>query len=231
MLLTDAEIKEEIKSGKIFIEPLSKDCFRGVAYVARLGARALVGGEDSEKNIEATQSLVLEAGEFALFTTLERFKLSDRIAGHLGIRTDVARKGLVLLQGMHVDPGWEGHLVLGGYNASSRRLVLDYEAELVSIEFHKLAMRPERLARVSNEQREGRIPDLDKDYLRARTMGTQSLGQLSKDLVALREVVFKMDKRISHLSTQMGYLLWGLPFVATILCTGVALIAVMVALK
>lgn len=201
MLMVDTDIKEAIRAKEIIITPLYEDSFKPLAYVARLGRRALIGGKDLEIDTKNTGAVILEAGEFVLFTTLERFKLGHDIAGHMGIRTALARRGFILLAGMHIDPGWDGYLVLGGYNASPRKLVLDYATELIGIEFHRLTHPPESKAPSSSEQKRGDLPSMDKDYL--RSMETQSLSKLGEEVRAL-------SQSVAQISIQMRWLSWGL---------------------
>lgn len=226
MLMVDSDIRAAIENKKINIDPCSQDNFKPLSYIARLGERALIGGDELELDIAAKGEMVLKAGEFVLFNTLEKFELSNVIAGHLGIRTALARKGFVLLAGMHIDPGWKGHLVLGGYNASPRKLVLDYEQDIVSIEFHQLTTPPRLKPVISREQLQGKLPSLDKDYL--REMETQSLSDLGEDVRRLSQSVERLsEKQEEYLKANeksMQQMRW---FIGI----GIALLAVFIAVK
>ena len=202
MLMVDSDIKQAVKDGDISITPCSEDNFKPLSYVARLGKRALIGGHELELDTETRGAVVLQAGGFVLFNTLEKFKLNNIIAGHLGIRTSLARKGFVLLAGIHIDPGWEGYLVLGGYNASPRKLVLDYEQDIVAIEFHRLTTAPKLQPVSSREQLQGKLPRLDKDYL--REMETQSLSDLGEEVRRLSQSIGQFGKSMQQMQWGMG---------------------------
>ena len=187
MLLTDGEIKKAMEKEELVIENFSEDCLEPASYDMRLGKKALVSGKDAEINIERTGSITIGAAEFALFTTYEKVKLSNVIVGHIGLRSYFARKGLVLLAGIQVDPTFEGILVLGAYNASSRRITLDYLDRFCTVEFHRLNQPVKKAYHGIEEQRLGRVPQADKDYL--RTMEVESLSDLSESVRRLTENV------------------------------------------
>jgi len=54
------------------------------------------------------------------------------------MRTYYTRKGLAVLSGLQIDPGWNGILVLGLANLSPRSVTLDYKDTLCTIEIHRL---------------------------------------------------------------------------------------------
>lgn len=212
MLMTDNDIQQALKDGTLKITNLSDDSFKSLAYVARLGKRALIGGQYKEINLDDDNSITLNAGDFVLFNTEESFKLSDKIAGHIGMSSYYARKGLILLAGMHIDPEWEGHLVLGAYNASPREIVLDYLSNMIVIEFHQLTQAPAITAKKNVEQRKGLLPKMDKDFL--RTLETQSLSELGKEIRALTISVGGLDKDMKAFKWVMGI---GLVFIGLLI--------------
>ena len=111
------------------------------------------------------------------------------------MRSYYVRKGLALLSGLQIDPGWDGNLILGLANLSPRTITLDYKDELCTIEIHRLNR---EVGKVYNgvymaDQREGRIPTADKDYL--RTIETMSVTDLTKALIDLSSSVEGIGKQ------------------------------------
>lgn len=209
MLLTDIEIKQAIKDKAIVIENVNEESFKSVAYIARVGKTCLISGQDKEIDVAAESSVTLNPGDLALFMTAESFKLSDTISGHIGIRSEYARKGVVLLAGMHIDPRWEGYLLIGVYNSSLRKVVLDYLDGMIIIEFHKLNKPPSVFARNSLEQKEGRIPKKDKDYLRSlgaisMSQVTADIRELKVDVKSIREAILHIEKEVKKIWRVMG---------------------------
>lgn len=205
MLMTDFEIKAAMQSGELEIVNFDEASLQAASYDGRVGDRALIGGTDLEIDVERSRSVTIRSGEFILLTTREKFKLSDNLAANLGLRSYYGRKGLVLLAGLQIDPGFEGHLVIGGYNAAPRKLVLDYKAPFVTIEFHRLAAAVEKPYISGEEQKRGEIPRIDKDYL--RTLETQSLSDVANELKRLTTNVNHMGNMLKFFYTPLLFLI------------------------
>ena len=122
MLMTDVEIRSALGSGDIEIEPFETDRLEAASYDARVGEQVLLGGRDLEVDMRAERTVVIEPGDFVLIVTRERFKLGNSLVGHLGLRSYLGRKGLVLLAGLQIDPGFDGHwgIQCGPETTSSR---------------------------------------------------------------------------------------------------------------
>ena len=208
-ILTDGEIKEAIKNKEIEIDPLNEEySLQPASYDMRLGKRAIITKsvsleelkgkvqkeEVKEVNVEKEESITIPGGAFALVSTLERVRLGDYFAGHIGMRTYYTRKGLVILSGLQIDPKWDGVLVLGLANLSPRSITLDYGDPLCSIEIHRLNRAADKnySGLYMAEQREGRIPSADKDYL--RTIETMSVSDLTSALIDLSRNVGELGK-------------------------------------
>ena len=208
-LLTDGEIKEAIEKGELEIDPFDEEHgLQPASYDMRLGKKALITKsvsleelkgkvqkeEVKEINIEKEESVTIPGGAFALVSTLERIRLGGNYTSHIGMRTYYTRKGLVILSGLQIDPRWDGCLVLGLANLSPRSLTLDYGDHLCTIEIHRLnrAADKDYSGLYMAEQREGRIPSADKDYL--RTIETMSVSDLTNALIDLSRNVGDLGK-------------------------------------
>jgi len=208
MLLSDIEIRNAIEKGQIVIENFSEKNLQPASYDLRLGKRGIVTKsisleelkekvskeEVKERNIEKEQSITIPAGSFALVTSLENLKFSTSHVGHLGAKSYYTRKGLALLSGLQVDPGFEGILVLGFANLSPRTITIEYEDPICTLEIHKLSKPSSKPydGRVLLEQKDGKIPIEDKDYL--RTIETMSISDLTRALVTLSDNVANATK-------------------------------------
>jgi deoxycytidine triphosphate deaminase len=163
----------------------------------RIGKRALVSHSETEIDVGKNGCVPIKPGEFALLTTHEKVKLAPIITGHIGVKSYYTRKGLVLLAGLQIDPGFEGHLILGIYNAAPRQLVLDYLSPFCTVEFHKLARPVERPYISKGEQTKGQIPQVDKDYL--RTLETQSLSEVAESVRQLTANMGEMNRWLKQI--------------------------------
>lgn len=194
MLMTDGEIRSAVENGEMGISEFAEHCLQPASYDLRIGSAALRSGDEAEIDVVQAKSIALKAGQFALITTRESVRLPAHMAGHIGVRSYYTRKGLVLLSGLQIDPGWEGNLVLGVYNASPRRLILDYDATFSTVEFHRLAVAAENPYEPGPEQKIGRIPRVDKDYL--RTIETETLSEIGESVRALSQNVGALTSNI-----------------------------------
>jgi deoxycytidine triphosphate deaminase len=178
----------------------------GASYDLRLGKKGIVTksikleeirskiseGEVKEHQIDTEGSISIPPGSFALLTTLETLKLSESFAGHIGPKSYYTRKGLALLSGLQIDPGFEGVLVLGYANLSSRTITIEYSDPICTIELHRLASPAKKIFTGLQDQREGKIPVADKDYL--RTIETMSITDLTRAMVTLSDNVSNATK-------------------------------------
>ncbi|MCX6668132.1 MAG: dCTP deaminase [Euryarchaeota archaeon] len=213
LIITDGEIKEAIKNKEIFLEPFSEDSLQPASYDMRLGDTAIISKtitieklqkqveneEVKEINVKDKGTIIIPPGAFALLTTLEKIGLTKRYAGHIGMRSYYTRKGLVLLSGIQIDPGFEGHLVLGACNLSPRSLELSYADPICTIEILKLNKEASKAysSDAMKQQKEGKIPRADKDYL--RTIETMSISDLTTALTTLSRNVDALRKNIWYL--------------------------------
>jgi dCTP deaminase len=222
MLMTDGEIRAAMEAGKLGIENFSETNLEAASYDMRFGSRLLVSSNDTEIDLSQKTSATLKPGEFALVTTYENLHLAHDIAGHIGVKSYYTRKGIVVLSGLQIDPGFEGVLVIGMYNASPRSLTLEYLAPFCTVEFHQLAKPAEKPFVAGWEQKEGRIPRVDKDYL--RTLETESLSEMAQSIRQLTQNVASLSQSVKTMQWVMGI---GFSFIGLV----VALSSILTALK
>lgn len=189
MLMSDRDITAAMQSGALSIEPFDQGKLSGASVDLCVGSEGYVSNRDDKVLLGADNAkpLVLNAGDFALVLSREKVKMPLDIAASIGMRSSLARKGVILLAGMQVDPGFEGHLRFGLYNASPRKVVLYHGDDLCTVEFHKLSQPATVPSPMIPELREGRIPSMDRDYL--QTLEGTSLSELGQDLRMLTQEV------------------------------------------
>ena len=192
--MNDAQILEAVRKKELVISDFDEGKLKGASYDLTLGKEALVSNRDQKVVLgpDIASGLTLEAGDFALVITSESIKLPMNMAGNIGMRSTLARMGLILLHGMQIDPGFEGHLRFGLYNAAPRRITLDYEDDICMVEFHKLSANATKQCPRNEDLIKGRIPDSDKQFL--RMMETTSLSKLAEDVRGLAMSVGELTK-------------------------------------
>lgn len=169
MKLSDRDIVQHLKVGKIAIEPQpGADKIKGISVDLRLDNRFRVfndhtapyidlsGPKDEVQKIMDTvmgdeiliaddQAFFLHPGELALAATLESVTIPDDLVGWLDGRSSLARLGLMVHVTAHrIDPGWHGQIVLEVFNSGKLPLALRPGMDICAINFETLSSPAEK---------------------------------------------------------------------------------------
>lgn len=107
------------------IEPFQIDRIDCAAYTLRVGPEIFVTSDQNKGDAQDGCKIVLGEGEpfkippgqFAFLLTEERVKIPNNALAFISFKTSQKWLGLVNVSGFHVDPGWDGNLMFGVYNA------------------------------------------------------------------------------------------------------------------
>ena len=128
MLLSDRDIRSEIQSGRVAVEPFDEAMIQPSSVDVRLDKffRVFENHKYSvidpsieqaeltrEVIAEDDEAFILHPGEFVLASTYEIITLPDDIAGRLEGKSSLGRLGLLThsIAGF-IDPGFSGHITL-----------------------------------------------------------------------------------------------------------------------
>ena len=128
MLLSDRDIKAEIRAGRVKVEPFDGAMIQPSSVDVRLDRffRVFENHKYSvidpsieqpdltrEVAVEANEEFILHPGEFVLASTYEIITLPDDIAGRLEGKSSLGRLGLLTHSTAgFIDPGFSGHITL-----------------------------------------------------------------------------------------------------------------------
>jgi dCTP deaminase len=128
MLLSDRDIKEELKNEWLVVTPTSLEFIQPASLEVRLDKTFQVFYTDPRRKIDPSMQqdyltypvtvskggpFVLNPGMFVLASTYERVKLPDDIAARLEGKSSLGRIGLLThATAGFIDPGFEGHITL-----------------------------------------------------------------------------------------------------------------------
>ena len=128
MLLSDRDIRAEIASGRVAVEPFAESMVQPSSVDVRLDRFFRVfenhkysvidpSIEQSELTreviVEPNEHFILHPGEFVLASTYEVITLPDDIAGRLEGKSSLGRLGLLTHSTAgFIDPGFSGHITL-----------------------------------------------------------------------------------------------------------------------
>ncbi|MBO1924241.1 dCTP deaminase [Thiomicrorhabdus sp. 6S3-12] len=164
MKLSDRDIKKQLESGKISIDPQPPESkIKGISVDLRLDNKFRVfndhtapfidlsGPKDEVQRIMDTvmgdeieiaegEAFFLHPGELALAATFESVTIPDDLVGWLDGRSSLARLGLMVHVTAHrIDPGWQGQIVLEIFNSGKLPLALRPGMDICAINFETLS--------------------------------------------------------------------------------------------
>ena len=190
MILSDRDIREQIASGRIEIEPFTPDAVQPSSVDLHLDSRFRVFRNNRYPYIDVRQEqpeltelleingdepFVLHPGEFVLGSTLERVALPDDLVGRLEGKSSLGRLGLLIHSTAgYVDPGWDGNLTLELSNVANLPIALYQGMKIGQISFQKLSSPVEVAygdARIGSKYRGQRDPTASlyhRDFERGR---------------------------------------------------------------
>ena len=128
MLLSDRDIKAQIESGRIGLEPLEMGLLQPSSMDVRLDKffrlfdnhkYPFIDPKEQQDEltrlveVDPSEPFILHPGEFVLGSTFEFVKLPDDIAARLEGKSSLGRLGLLTHSTAgFVDPGFQGHVTL-----------------------------------------------------------------------------------------------------------------------
>jgi dCTP deaminase len=136
-VLLAEDITTMAQNQRLIVIGFDKNSLQTTSYDFRIGKKAVVGGQGSELDLEV-RPLVIEPGSYAGIISLEKVKLPDNVYAQIGAKRKFSYDGLILLTGSIIDPGYEGYLLFGLYNASTKKVVLPKTTKLCNVIFHRL---------------------------------------------------------------------------------------------
>jgi dCTP deaminase len=139
-ILSDSDIKEYMKHGKLYIEPFFEENLTPNGY--DLTIEEIFIPELKEKIKEGMAKV--PCMRWFLIGTKEYIKLGGEVTGQLWVRTTYARKGVISSFGK-VDAGFEGNLTLSNFNASDSSIKIKVGETFAQIVFERMENQPELL--------------------------------------------------------------------------------------
>lgn len=185
-VLTDAEISSAVSAGTLISkETFSQSSLEASSYDISVGMKGIVGGEGNEIDL-SKDPMVLGPGAYGGIISLERLKLPDDVYARIGSKRALSYEGVILLTGTMVDPGYDGHLLFGLYNASQRRVVIRIRRKICNIVFERLSHPPKKTATSDPSLQSGNFPDIFVD--RMTNMEVLPWMQISERVKQIEEI-------------------------------------------
>ncbi|HLX68104.1 MAG TPA: hypothetical protein VKV04_00615 [Verrucomicrobiae bacterium] len=136
-VLMAEDITTMAQNQRLIVVGFDQSSLQATSYDFRIGKKAVVGGQGNELDLEA-RPLVIDPGSYAGIISYEKVKLPNNVFAQIGQKRKFSYDGLILLTGSIIDPGYEGYLLFGIYNASTKKVVLPKCTKLCNVIFHRL---------------------------------------------------------------------------------------------
>ena len=140
MLLTDQDLRKEVESGRLALDPFDVEMLQPSSIDVRLDRFFRVFNNTRYTHIDPAQQqdeltslvetpegerFVLHPGEFVLGSTYEMVTLPDDLAGRLEGKSSLGRLGLLTHSTAgFIDPGFSGHITLELSNVANLPITL-----------------------------------------------------------------------------------------------------------
>jgi dCTP deaminase len=154
MILSDVDIRKELASGRIRIDPLDETCIQPSSVDLHVDAQFRVFANSRYPYIDVRQPMpdltelvevadgepfILHPGEFVLGSTLERVGIPDDMVARLEGKSSLGRLGLLIHSTAgYVDPGWDGFLTLELSNVANLPITIYPGMKIGQISFFRL---------------------------------------------------------------------------------------------
>ena len=149
MILSDKTIRSYIAEKKLIIEPIDDIQIQPGSVDLRLGNHFLkMAAEQKMSTLELTskpiyedifqEEIIIAPHSFILTTTKEYVKLPDDLTAFVKGRSSLGRLGLFIQNSGWIDPGFEGEITSGFYNANDLPVKLIAGVRICQMIFAKL---------------------------------------------------------------------------------------------
>jgi dCTP deaminase len=160
MILSDRTIREELKAGRIEIEPFDETAIQPSSVDLRLGrffrvflnhTTRVIDVKENQENLTPLveigddDAFILHPGEFVLGSTFERVALPTDLVARLEGKSSLGRLGLLIHSTAgFVDAGWNGHLTLELSNVANLPITLYPGMKIGQISFLQMTTPADR---------------------------------------------------------------------------------------
>jgi dCTP deaminase len=157
MVLSDTEIRREIESKELVIDPFDDKYLEPASYDLRPGKSAAITQSNGNPTIDLEKAGVLVLGPFspAVVSAREHLVLPLHLAGRFGLKSGLSRRGIYASVGPQVDPGFDGWLSVTLFNFTQTPVAIDYTDSFLSLELSRLGQPASRPYKGDYQGREG----------------------------------------------------------------------------
>jgi deoxycytidine triphosphate deaminase len=211
-ILSDKEINDYVSRGHlIYKDTFNSSSLEASSYDLRVGGKGIIGGEGVEIDLLQEKTLEIPPGAYAGIVSFEKMNFPRNICARLGSKRALSYDGIILLSGSIVDPGYEGHLLFGLYNASQKKVHIRYGRKICNIVFERLAIEPEKEVQPEPNLINGNFPDAFMDKMANMDVlpwmqiseRVKQIENITKDIIDLKARYEDVLEPIKDLTTNV----------------------------
>ncbi len=155
MILSDIDIKKEIKAKRLIVTPFNPKNIQPASLDVKLGNEIRIFKNTQKAYLDVKEPfedymelikipkdkpLIVHPGEFLLGTTVEKVKLPNDLVGQLNGRSSLGRLGIIVhATAGFIDPGFDGYITLEMTNVANIPIALYPGMRIGQIAFIRLS--------------------------------------------------------------------------------------------
>ena len=192
------EISNKIAGGEIIIDPFDESRIEPASYDCRIGD-VLAAGSGRHKWKDGDE-FVLESNSWASVSSEEFFELPNNICASYGIRSGLARRGVIAFGGPQIDPGYKGKIFVSLYNPTLEPIILKHGQVIMSVIFYELSSEDKR-GYTGPYQGQRDFPSQDVEFM--MRMRSRNLADVIDNVETLDHSVKNLSQNLKTLTSDV----------------------------
>ena len=130
------------------IDPFDEKLLRPAAYDMRIGNAYYV--DDVRKDLK-DEAIEIPANGLVYIRTKEKFNIPYYLIARYSLRVHQVYRGLLIDNGLHIDPGYCGYIWIPVHNFTTQPRVLTQGQEFISVEFNRTTRLPQTVETIKKQ--------------------------------------------------------------------------------
>jgi deoxycytidine triphosphate deaminase len=130
------------------IDPFNDKYLRPAAYDLTVGNSYYV--DDVRKDL-TDEPIEIPANGLVYIRTREKFNIPYYLVARYSLRVHQVYRGLLIDNGLHIDPGYCGYIWIPVHNFTTQSRILPQGQEFISVEFNRTTSPPKYIAGIKNQ--------------------------------------------------------------------------------
>ncbi len=130
------------------VEPFDEKYLRPAAYDLRVGNSYYI--DDVRKDL-TEESIEIPANGLVYIRTKEKFNIPYYLVARYSLRVHQVYRGLLIDNGLHIDPGYSGYIWIPVHNFTTQPRILPQGQEFISIEFNRTTRLPKYVESIKSQ--------------------------------------------------------------------------------